>query len=103
MDDIEIMAEDGRIDIDDFSIIARAEPVPYCNFGVSQKTDEAFARKFKEVILSIDENDTVEINGEVVKVLDRAIVDGYVDITDAEFDVVREMAKRTNMPPYQKF
>jgi phosphonate transport system substrate-binding protein len=103
LDDIEIMAADGRIDIEDFSIIARAEPVPYCNFGVSQKTDESFAKKFKEVILAIDENDTVEINGEVLKVLDRAIVDGYVDITDADFDVVREMAKRTNMPPYQKF
>ena len=103
LDDIEIMAADGRIDAEDFSIIARAEPVPYCNFGVSQKVDDAFANKFKEVILAIDENDTVEINGEVMKVLDRAIVDGYVDITDAEFDVVREMAKRTNMPPYQKF
>ncbi len=103
LDDIEIMAHDGRIDAEDFSIIARAEPVPYCNFGVSQKTDESFAKKFKDVILSITENDTVEINGETVKVLDRALVDGYVDITDAEFDSVREMAKRTNMPPYQKF
>jgi phosphonate transport system substrate-binding protein len=103
LDDIEIMAEDGRIDMGDFTIIARAEPIPYCNFGVSQKTDEGFAKKFKEVLLSIDENTTVEIDGEVIKVLDRALVDGYVDITDADFDVVREMAKRTNMPPYQKF
>jgi ABC-type phosphate/phosphonate transport system substrate-binding protein len=103
LDDVEIMAADGRIDTEDFTIIAKAEPVPYCNFGVSQKTDESLAGKFKEVILAIDENDTVEINGEVVKVLDRAMVEGYVDITDADFDVVREMAKRTNMPPYQKF
>jgi phosphonate transport system substrate-binding protein len=103
LDDIEIMAEDGRIDMDDFTIIARAEPIPYCNFGASQKIDDAFAQKFKEVILSIDENTTVEIDGEVIKVLDRALVDGYVDITDADFDPVREMAKRTNMPPYQKF
>ena len=103
LDDIEIMAEDGRIDMDDFNIIARAEPIPYCNFGASQKIDDAFAQKFKEVVLSIDENTTVEIDGEVIKVLDRALVDGYVDITDADFDPVREMAKRTNMPPYQKF
>jgi len=103
LDDIETMVADSRIDAEDFTIIAKAEPVPYCNFGVSQKIDESFASKFKEVILSIDENDTVEINGEVMKVLDRALVDGYVDITDADFDVVREMAKRTNMPPYQKF
>ena len=103
LDDLEIMVEDGRIDMDDFNIIARAEPIAYCNFGASQKTDEAFAQKFKNTILAIDENDTVEINGEVVKVLDRAHVHGYEDITDAEFDPIREMAKRTNMPPYQKF
>lgn len=103
LDDIEIMAADGRIDAEDFTIIARAEPIPYCNFGVSQKIDESFAKKFKDAILGITENDTVEINGETVKVLDRALVDGYVDITDADFDPVREMAKRTNMPPYQKF
>lgn len=103
LDDIEIMTGDGRLDMDDFTIVARAEPIPYCNFGVSQKIDEGFAKKFKEVILGITENDTVEINGETVKVLDKALVDGYVDITDADFDPVREMAKRTNMPPYQKF
>ena len=103
LDDIETMAADGRIDAEDFTIIARAEPVPYCNFGVSQKIDEAFAKKFKDVILAINENDTVEFNGEVVKVLDRALVKGYVAIKDSDFDSVREMAKRTNMPPYQKF
>ena len=103
LDDLEIMAEDGRIDVDDFTIIAKATPIPYCNFGVSQKIDEAFAQKFKETVLSINENTTVEINGEVIKVLNKALVDGYVDITDADFDIIREMAKRTNMPPYQKF
>jgi phosphonate transport system substrate-binding protein len=79
------------------------KPIPYCNFGVSQRIDDAFAKKFKEVVLGITENDTVEINGETVKVLNKALVDGYVDITDKDFDSVREMAKRTNMPPYQKF
>jgi phosphonate transport system substrate-binding protein len=103
LDDIDIMTEDGRIDIDDFTIIAKAEPVPYCNFGVSQRIDESFAAKFKDALLSLDKDDTVEIDGEVIKVLDRAKVDGYVDITNADFDVIREMAKRTNMPPYQKF
>ena len=103
LDDIETMAKAGRIDAEDFTIVAKAPPIPYCNFGVNQRVDETFAKKFKDAILSITENDTVEINGERVKVLDRALVDGYVDITDADFDSVREMAKRTNMPPYQKF
>ncbi|MDX1777132.1 MAG: phosphate/phosphite/phosphonate ABC transporter substrate-binding protein [Desulfobulbales bacterium] len=103
LDDIEIMTADGRLDPDDFTIVARAEPIPYCNFGVNQKIDESLARKFKDAVLGITADDTVEINGEVIKVLDRALVDGYVDITDSDFDTVREMAKRTNMPPYQKF
>ena len=103
LDDIEILDKEGRIDMEEFTIIARAQPIPYCNFGVSQKIDENFAKKFKDAVLSIKASDTVEINGETVKVLNKALVDGYVDITDADFDIVRDMAKRTNMPPYQKF
>lgn len=101
--DIENMANDNRIAEEDFRILAKAPPIPYCNFAVTQKIDEAFAKKFKEVILSIDKNTTVHYNGEVIKVLDKALVDGYEDAKDSDFDIVREMAKRTNMPPYQKF
>lgn len=103
IDDLETMVADDRVAMDDFNIIAGNEPIPYCNFGVTQKIDEALARKFKEVVLAITENDTVEINGESIKVLDRALVSGYVDIKNSDFDIVREMAKRTNMPPYQKY
>jgi phosphonate transport system substrate-binding protein len=97
------MVADDRVAMDDFNIIAKNEPIPYCNFGVTQKIDEALARKFKDAVLALNANDTVEINGETVKVLERALVSGYVDINDGAFDVVREMAKRTNMPPYQKY
>lgn len=103
IDDLETMAADNRIDPNDFIIIGKNEPIPYCNFGVTQKVDADLARRFKEAIISITPNDTVEINGEKIKVLERALVDGYVDIKDADFDTVREMAKRTNMPPYQKY
>ena len=101
--DIENMAADNRISMDDFKIIAKAPPIPYCNFGVTQRVDEAFARKFQQAVLSITPETTVRYDGEVVKVLKRALADGYVEGKDAEFDIVREMAKRTNMPPYQKF
>ncbi len=103
LNDIEQMAAEGRIDRDDFRIIGEGPIIPYCSFAVTQKTDEALAAKFKNVVLSITKRDTVAINGETVKVLGRAKVDGYVAIKDADFDIVREMAKRTNMPPYQKF
>jgi len=101
--DIENMAADNRISLDDFKIIAKAPPIPYCNFGATQRVDDAFARKFKEAVLAITPETTVRYDGEEVKVLKRALVDGYEDATDADFDIVREMAKRTNMPPYQKF
>jgi len=39
----------------------------------------------------------------VVRILERAKVDGYEDIKDKDFDIVRDMAKRTNMPPYQRY
>ncbi len=51
----------------------------------------------------INEDTTVEFEGQVLNVLERAIVDGYEDVKDADFDGIREMAKRTNMPPYQRF
>ncbi len=103
IDDIEQMAKSGRIDMDDFNIIEAGPAIPYCNFAVTQKTDAALAAKFKEVILSITDHETVQYNGETVKVLDTALVQGYQDIKDGDFDIIREMAKRTNMPPYQQY
>jgi phosphonate transport system substrate-binding protein len=103
IDDLEIMAADNKVDANDFVIIGRNEPIPYCNFGVTQKIDEGLAKRFQEAVLSVTPEDTVEINGEKIKVLERALADGYVPIKDSDFDVVREMAKRTNMPPYQKY
>lgn len=101
--DFERMAADGRIDPDDFTILAAGEPIPYCNFGVAQKVDEALAKQFRQALLNLTKDDTVEVDGEVVKVLERANVDGYEAIRDRDFDGVREMAKRTNMPPYQRY
>ena len=101
--DFERMIADGRIDPADFTVLAEAEPVPYCNFAVTQKIPEDFAKKFKDVLLNIKKDDTVELDGELIKVLERAHIDGYEDIKDSDFDSIREMAKRTNMPPYQRY
>ncbi|NTW87871.1 MAG: phosphate/phosphite/phosphonate ABC transporter substrate-binding protein [Desulfobulbaceae bacterium] len=103
LDDLETMALEDRIDPNDFVIIGRNDPIPYCNFGVTQKIDPDLARRFKEAVLAIKLEDTVEINGEKIKVLERALVSGYAEIKDSDFNSIREMAKRTNMPPYQKY
>lgn len=101
--DFERMVKEGRIDQNDFTVIAEGEPIPYCNFAVNQKVEDAFAKRFKQVLLNIKKDDTIEVDGEVVKVLERANVDGYEDIKDRDFDRVRDMAKSTNMPPYQRY
>jgi phosphonate transport system substrate-binding protein len=101
--DFERMAREGRIDQNDFIVVAEGEPMPYCNFAVTQKVDEGLAKRFKQALLSLKKDDTVEVDGEVVRVLERAQIDGYDDVANKDFDVVREMAKRTNMPPYQRY
>ena len=101
--DLENMAADNKISMDDFRILDKGVIIPYCNFAVSQRVDPAFAQKFKEAVISIDKNATVAYDGEVVRVLKQALDDGYESAKDSDFDIVREMAKRTNMPPYQKY
>lgn len=101
--DFELMTEEGKIDPADFRIIAESEPIPYCTFGVTEQLDEELARKVKETILAITPEDTVELDGERLKVLKATALDGFAPVTDAEYDIVRDMAKRANMPPYQKF
>ena len=101
--DFERMSEEDRINPDDFRIIAQGEPIPYCSFGVCEGVDEGLAKRFKEALLAIKPTDTVEYGGERVKVLKTAMVEGFADVKDSDYDLVREMAKVCNMPPYQKF
>lgn len=101
--DFERMIDSGKIDAEDFTVVAKATPIPYCNFGSTQKVEDSFAKKFKKVLLGIDKDDTVELDGEVVRIFSEASIDGYEDINDEDFDILREMAKRTNMPPYQRY
>lgn len=103
IDDLETMVADGRLEQEDFRIIADGPAIPYCNFGATQKVDEALAKRFQQAVLGLTKDDTVEMNGEKIKILERALVAGFEKIDDADFDVVREMAKRTNMPPFQQF
>lgn len=101
--DFERMVKEGKIERNDFRVIAEGKAMPYCNFGVTQRVDDSLAKRFKQALLDIKKDDTAEIDGEVLRVLDTAQIDGYEDIKDRDFDIVREMAKRTNMPPYQRY
>ena len=43
------------------------------------------------------------VGGERLKVLRAAGIDGYEELLDSDYDPIRGMAKRVNMPPYQKY
>lgn len=101
--DLETMTKEGKITPDDFTILAQTPLIPYCTFGAAAKTDPDLVAKVKKALLELKAIDTAEVDGEKLKVLKAAWIDGYEELTDKDYDSVREMAKRVNMPPYQKF
>lgn len=103
MMDIEVMTREGKISPDDFVILAQSKPVPYCTFAAAKGTDPSLVKKVKEALLALKPGDTAGVDGEQVKVMKAAWIDGYEELTDSDYDSIREMAKRVNMPPYQKY
>ena len=101
--DLENMARDGKISPDDFVILAQSEPIPYCTFGVAKGTDPALVKKVKDALMALKPADTAEVDGEQIKVTKAAWIDGFEELLDSDYDPIRAMAKRVNMPPYQKY
>jgi phosphate/phosphite/phosphonate ABC transporter binding protein len=101
--DLEFMIKDRRIGPEDLRVIARGDPIPYCVFGVSPEVASDRVDKIRSLLFNLLPEDTVRVGEEVLSVLRRAQVDGFVPIADSDFDRVREMARKANMPPYQEF
>lgn len=101
--DIEIMTREGKISPDDFTILAQSKPIPYCTFAVAKDADPALVKKVRAALLALKPADTAEVEGEKVKVLKAARIDGYEELLDSDYEPIREMARRVNMPPYQKY
>ncbi|ORJ61587.1 PhnD/SsuA/transferrin family substrate-binding protein [Geothermobacter hydrogeniphilus] len=101
--DLEVMTREGKISADDFQIVAQSPIFPYCTFGAAKGVDPDLVKRFREALVSLTPEDTVDYNGEQVKVLKSAWVDGFEQLLDSDYDILRGMAKRANMPPYQEF
>ncbi len=101
--DLELMTRDGKITADDFNILGQSPTFPYCTFAARKDVDPQLVDEFREVLVDLTESDTVEYQGETLKVLASAWIDGFDALRDADYDQLREMAKRANMPPYQEF
>lgn len=101
--DIERMEAEGKVRKVDFRVIASSEPVPNCVFFALPHVDAATAGRVREALLRLSAQDFVEVEGERANVVKRDGVTGYVPTSDEEFEVLRRMAKATNLPPYEKF
>ncbi|MBI5575262.1 MAG: phosphate/phosphite/phosphonate ABC transporter substrate-binding protein [Deltaproteobacteria bacterium] len=101
--DIERMEAEGKVGKADFRVIASSEPVPDCVFFALPHVDETTAGRVREALLRLSGQDFVEVEGERINVLKRDGVKGYVPTSDEEFEVLRRMAKETNLPPYEKY
>ncbi|MDO9079727.1 MAG: phosphate/phosphite/phosphonate ABC transporter substrate-binding protein [Desulfuromonadales bacterium] len=101
--DLEVMTREGKITADDFIVLAQSVIIPYCTFGVGQAVDAKVAEKVRKALAELTPESTAEFDGERVKVLKAAWVDGFEELLDSDFDPLREMAKRAKMPPYEEF
>ena len=101
--DLEIMTREGKIAADDFVILAQSKPIPYCTFAAAKGTDPTLLNKVKDALLSLRQADIAAVDGERIKVLKAAGIDGYEELLDGDYDQIRGMARRVNMPPYQKY
>ena len=101
--DLENMTREGKVAPDDFVILAQSQPIPYCTFAAAKGTDPSLVKKIKDTLLSLKQADIAAVDGERIKVLKAAGIDGYEELLDSDYDPIRAMAKRVNMPPYQKY
>lgn len=101
--DLEVMTRMGKISADDFRILAQSETIPYCTFGAAKNVDSELVKKFRQALMDLTPETTVQIDGESLKVLDAAWIEGFETLLDQDYDSIRAMARRTKMPPYQEF
>jgi ABC-type phosphate/phosphonate transport system substrate-binding protein len=65
--------------------------------------DRGLAQKVKEVLINLRKDETVLVNGQVLRVAESAWIDGFVEADDREYDSIRERLKLCNMAPYKKY
>ncbi len=101
--DLEEMEAEGKIAAGDYTVLARGPRVPYCVFSAAPTVDADTFSRVQAALFTITPETTVALEGEVLKVLKAAGVDGFVPLGEGEFEPILEMARRCNMPPFGKY
>ncbi len=101
--DLEVMEAEGKLLPDDYRVLARGPLMPYCVFSAAPTLAPSTFRELQKTLFAITPETVAAVDGEVRKVLRSALVDGFVPLEEKEFDLIRSMAKRCNLPPYAAY
>ncbi|XOF34359.1 MAG: phosphate/phosphite/phosphonate ABC transporter substrate-binding protein [Candidatus Electrothrix sp. YB6] len=101
--DLDRLVDENIIDLDEYTIIAESDPMPYCTVGARAEVDTALKEQVKNIALNLKQDETVPVDGEVLNVLKRMLIEGFAPVVDSEYDAIREDLKLCNMPPYSKY
>ncbi len=101
--DLDRMVDENIFNMEDFNIIAESEAMPYCTIGARSDVDPALMEQVRKISLNLKKDETVLVDNEVLRVLDRMLLDGFAPFMDSEYDIIRDNLKRSNMAPYRKF
>lgn len=101
--DLEEMQAAGRISPEEYTILARGPRIPYCVFSASPALDAGTFARIRTALFAITPETTAAVDGEVLKVLKAAGVEGFVPLEEREFEPILEMARRCNLPPFEKY
>ncbi len=101
--DLEMMAKEGKININDFNIIAESPLLPYCTFGYADGVPAKVVKSVNDALLGLTENDTAAVGNETLAIFKRAFIDGYEVVDESEYDIIDRYAKTAKLPPYEEF
>ncbi len=101
--DLEEMTAEGKIAPDDLVILARSDLAPYCTVAAATRVPPEWVARVRKALVDLAGDTRVEVNGDRVRVLERARISGFSPVTDADYDVIRAWARRTGMPPYEEY
>ncbi len=101
--DLELMEREQKIPMDDLRVIAEGPLVPYCVFSAPPSLSEETFRKVQSILFGIGSDDLAAVEGEAVKVLKSAGVDGFETLEESDFEELRKMARLSKLPPYAEY
>jgi ABC-type phosphate/phosphonate transport system substrate-binding protein len=101
--DLELSEEERKIPLEDLRIIAEGPLIPYCVFSAPPSLPEETFDKVQSVLFGLTEEATAAVDGEALKVLKGAGVDGFEALQESDFDQLRAMARRAKLPPYAEY